>query len=71
MDHMEHMNPYNIHMDHMIWYNLVCLSRAGRQAGRQAGRLGQATNKNAKADVGYAHIYMYKRHMTTPYVFYA
>ena len=30
-----------------------------RQAGRQAGRLGQATNKNAKADVGYAHIYIY------------
>jgi hypothetical protein len=54
-------------IEHNIWYNLVCLSRAGRQA----GRLGQATNKNAKADVGYAHIYMYKRHMTTPYVFYA
>ena len=49
-------------IEHNIWYNLVYLSR---------GRLGQATNKNAKADVGYAHIYMYKRHMTTPYVFYA
>ena len=37
-------------IEHNIWYNLVYLSR---------GRLGQATNKNAKADV----IYMYKRQM--------